>query len=73
MSCRLCWLPCTSRWRLTHGLHGRSFMGILNEESPQGWDEIYASHTFHEIQMYYPDARCQGPQVQVVSGTLHTD
>lgn len=37
-----------------HGLHGRSFISILEQENPQGWDEIYASHTFHEIQMYYP-------------------
>ncbi len=37
-----------------YGLHGRSFLGILEQERPQGWDEVYASHTFHEIQMYYP-------------------
>ena len=37
-----------------HGLHGRSFLPILEEEEPDGWDEIFASHTFHEIQMYYP-------------------
>jgi len=37
-----------------HGLHGRSFLSILDEDDPQGWDETYASHTFHEIQMYYP-------------------
>lgn len=35
-------------------LHGRSFKEILEEEYPSGWDEIYASHTFHEITMYYP-------------------
>jgi N-sulfoglucosamine sulfohydrolase len=35
-------------------LHGRSFKGILGEEDPEGWDEIFASHTFHEITMYYP-------------------
>lgn len=34
--------------------HGRSFLSLLEEESPSGWDEIYASHTFHEITMYYP-------------------
>ena len=34
--------------------HGRSFASILEEENPPGWDEVYASHTFHEIQMYYP-------------------
>ena len=37
-----------------HRLHGRSFLGILDQEKPDGWDETYASHTFHEIQMYYP-------------------
>jgi N-sulfoglucosamine sulfohydrolase len=37
-----------------HRLHGRSFLPILEEEHPEGWDETFASHTFHEIQMYYP-------------------
>jgi N-sulfoglucosamine sulfohydrolase len=35
-------------------LHGRSFLPILNEATPDGWDEVYASHTFHEVTMYYP-------------------
>lgn len=34
--------------------HGRSFNSIIGEENPKGWDEIKASHTFHEITMYYP-------------------
>ena len=34
--------------------HGRSFLPVLEEEHPQGWDENFASHTFHEITMYYP-------------------
>ncbi len=34
--------------------HGRSFLPILAEKNPNGWDRINASHTFHEIQMYYP-------------------
>ncbi len=34
--------------------HGRSFREILGETDPEGWDEVYASHTFHEITMYYP-------------------
>ena len=36
------------------GLHGRSFLPVLGQSNPSGWDEVYASHTFHEIQMYYP-------------------
>ena len=35
-------------------LHGRSFLPILEESDPEGWDEVYLSHTFHEITMYYP-------------------
>jgi len=35
-------------------LHGRSWIPILSETEAEGWDEIGASHTFHEIQMYYP-------------------
>jgi N-sulfoglucosamine sulfohydrolase len=34
--------------------HGRSFLAVLSEEHPPGWAENYASHTFHEITMYYP-------------------
>ena len=34
--------------------HGRSWVPILAEEKPASWDVIHASHTFHEIQMYYP-------------------
>ncbi|MBK1878600.1 sulfatase family protein [Pelagicoccus mobilis] len=34
--------------------HGRSFKKILNKKNPKGWNEIYASHIFHEITMYYP-------------------
>jgi len=34
--------------------HGRSFLSVLGEAKTKGWDEVYASHTFHEITMYYP-------------------
>lgn len=33
---------------------GRSWLPILDQENPKGWDVVYGSHTFHEIQMYYP-------------------
>lgn len=38
----------------TFYFHGRSFKGIVDDEYPEGWDKICASHTFHEITMYYP-------------------
>jgi N-sulfoglucosamine sulfohydrolase len=33
---------------------GRSFKPVLEAEHPKGWDVTFASHTFHEITMYYP-------------------
>lgn len=37
------------------GIQGHSFKGIIDQEEPEGWyEEIYASHTFHEISNYYP-------------------
>jgi len=35
-------------------LHGRSLLPILEQTDPPGRDEIYLSHTFHEINNYYP-------------------
>ena len=34
--------------------HGRSFLSVLDKEKTIGWDQVNASHTFHEITMYYP-------------------
>ncbi len=35
-------------------LHGRSFRAVLEREHVEDWDTVYASHTFHEVTMYYP-------------------
>ena len=35
-------------------MHGRSFLAVLGQRTPSGWDEVFASHTFHEVTMYYP-------------------
>ncbi len=35
-------------------LQGRSLLPILEQQNPPGWDEVYFSHTFHEVTMYYP-------------------
>ncbi|MBT5901766.1 MAG: sulfatase [Opitutaceae bacterium] len=34
-------------------LHGRSFRNGVSKQLT-GWNEVYASHTFHETTMYYP-------------------
>jgi N-sulfoglucosamine sulfohydrolase len=37
-----------------YALPGRSLLPILAQENPSGWDRVFASHSFHEIQQYYP-------------------
>jgi N-sulfoglucosamine sulfohydrolase len=37
-----------------HLLRGRTLLTILENAEPKGWDEIYQSHSFHEVTMYYP-------------------
>ena len=34
--------------------HGKSFKSVLSEANVEGWEEVNASHIFHEITMYYP-------------------
>jgi len=34
--------------------HGKSWISILGDPEATHWETIFASHTFHEIQMYYP-------------------
>ncbi|MCF6268965.1 MAG: sulfatase [Melioribacteraceae bacterium] len=50
--------PTILDWTNSNGpdyeLPGKSFLSVLNKENPDGWDEVYQSHTFHEITMYYP-------------------
>ncbi|HET6422761.1 MAG TPA: sulfatase [Planctomycetaceae bacterium] len=46
--------PATAGKPQPYRFHGRSFAGIFGETNPAGWDELFASHTFHEVQMYYP-------------------
>jgi len=38
----------------SHEFHGRSFRPVLEREHVEDWDTVYASHTFHEVTMYYP-------------------
>lgn len=46
--------PQTTRVTQPGAFHGRSFLSVLDKEHAERWDEVYASHQFHEIQMYYP-------------------
>lgn len=57
---------------LTPGtMHGRSFLPTLAQTETEGWDQITASHTFHEIQMYYPMRVVQDRQYKLIWNIAH--
>ncbi len=35
-------------------IHGRSFLPILNDPTPKGWDSAVLSHVGHDVFAYYP-------------------
>ena len=38
----------------SYPLHGRSLLGILEQDTTTGWNSVVLSHVMHEITMYYP-------------------
>ncbi len=50
---------------------GRSFRSVLNRENPSGWDEVYASHTFHEVTMYQPMRVVRGRRWKLIWNIAH--
>lgn len=55
-----------------HGLHGKSFLSLLDGRSPgDDWNKVHASHTFHEIQMYYPMRVVRGRDYKLIWNVAH--
>ncbi len=52
-------------------LHGRSFADAVNTEHSGGFDEVYASHTFHEVTMYYPMRVVRTPRYKLIRNLAH--
>ncbi|GAB5561389.1 MAG: sulfatase [Synoicihabitans sp.] len=52
-------------------IHGRSFRSILGATPAEGWDEIYAAHTFHEITMYYPMRVVRSGDLKLIWNIAH--
>jgi N-sulfoglucosamine sulfohydrolase len=54
-----------------NSFHGRSFKRLLEEENVSGWDEIYASHSLHEITMYYPMRAVRTRKYKLIYNIAH--
>jgi len=47
------WLGVTDE-KAMEGRTGRSLLPILDQSSPDGWEQTYFSHCFHEVTNYFP-------------------
>ncbi len=50
---------------------GESWLGILADPIREHQEEIFASHTFHEIQMYYPMRVVRGKKFKLIWNIAH--
>ncbi|MEC7564612.1 MAG: sulfatase [Planctomycetota bacterium] len=51
--------------------HGKSWLPVLEDPESKHWDTIFASHTFHEIQMYYPMRVVRDDQYKLIWNIAH--
>jgi len=51
--------------------HGKSWMHCLADPDATHHDQIFASHTFHEIQMYYPMRVVRDSQYKLIWNIAH--
>jgi N-sulfoglucosamine sulfohydrolase len=68
-------MPSILEWTGVKGpdyeLHGRSWMPILGESNPAGWDRVYFSHTFHEVIDYYPMRGVRTREYKYIHNLFH--
>lgn len=62
---------CQAKGPAKYQLPGRSLLPILDQEHPQGWDETFASHQFHEITNYYPMRSLQTRKHKYIVNLAH--
>ncbi|MEX2581339.1 MAG: sulfatase [Verrucomicrobiales bacterium] len=51
--------------------HGKSWLPILGKPKAEHWETIFASHTFHEIQMYYPMRVVRDKEYKLIWNIAH--
>jgi N-sulfoglucosamine sulfohydrolase len=51
--------------------HGKSWLSVLGKPEAEHWDTIFASHTFHEIQMYYPMRVVRDKEYKLIWNIAH--
>jgi N-sulfoglucosamine sulfohydrolase len=50
---------------------GRSFKQLVESENNDGWNEVFASHTLHEVTMYFPMRMVRGEKYKLIYNIAH--
>lgn len=51
--------------------HGKSWLHLFEQPDAKHWETIFASHTFHEIQMYYPMRAVRDERFKLIWNIAH--
>jgi N-sulfoglucosamine sulfohydrolase len=51
--------------------HGKSWISLLADPKATHWETVFASHTFHEIQMYYPMRVVRDKEYKLIWNIAH--
>lgn len=51
--------------------HGRSWRKLIDGADAADWNEVYASHTFHEVTMYYPMRAVRDRKYKLIWNLAH--
>lgn len=54
-----------------YGLDGQSILPVIQENPSSGREEVFFSHTFHEITMYYPSRGVRTPRFKYIHNLAH--
>ena len=63
--------PSDNYGKLPKAYHGKSWISILGQPDAMHWETIFASHTFHEIQMYYPMRVVRDTEYKLIWNIAH--
>jgi N-sulfoglucosamine sulfohydrolase len=50
---------------------GRSYRNLVETENVPGWDEVFSSHTLHEVTMYYPMRMLRSSKYKLIYNIAH--
>ncbi|MBU3005324.1 sulfatase family protein [Paraglaciecola arctica] len=52
-------------------MQGKSFKAVIETDQNQGWERVFASHSMHEVMMYYPMRMVRNKEYKLIWNIAH--